>query len=210
MFKLRFGCTMLLKDPTSGSIPLLSYLIWSPFHIPTILYTFIHTEMGVRHGVGYADEVMDGLWVGGRYAHKIDKKQNPPSSWSVTVDLTSEFPELSISSTDLYINSPVWDGTPPSISEIDRCAQAISSGWRGSKFRKDADGVGFQGVGDVMVHCAHGRGRSCLIACAGIVKSGRADTWEEGFEIVKKGRSVCKLNKGMRKALEEWQKKYMV
>ena len=189
------------QDQKTGKIPLLSYLLFFPFHIPTILYTYIHTVLGLTHGVKYGDDVLsgEGYWVGGRYAHKI---KDGPSRWEVTVDLTSEFPEMCISTTGIYVNSPVWDGTPPTIENIERCAEAISRGWRGSK-KKVGRG------GDVMIHCAHGRGRRCLIACAGLVKSGRASDWREGFEIVQRGRRVCKLNQGMRDALERWQKKYV-
>jgi len=49
-----------------------------------------------------------------------------------------------------------------------------------------------------------------MIACAGLVKAGRCKDWREAFEVVKKGRNVCKLNKGMRARLEEWTKKYGV
>ncbi|GMI23905.1 hypothetical protein TrRE_jg3835, partial [Triparma retinervis] len=172
-FKLRVGCTLLMKDQKAGTIPLLSYILFFPFHIPTILYTYIHTVLGVGHGVNYADEVLPDFWVGGRYAHKIPQSQKPPERWEVTVDLTSEFPEMSIGETSVYVNAPVWDGTPPTIANIDLCASAISSGWRGSR------GNGGKSGGAVMVHCAHGRGRSCLIACAGIVKSGKAKDWRE-------------------------------
>ncbi|GMI43944.1 hypothetical protein TrCOL_g7094 [Triparma columacea] len=202
-FKLRVGCELLMKDQKAGTIPALSYLLFFPFHVPTFLYTYIHTVLGVSHGVNYADEVLPNFWVGGRYAHKIPAGQSPPSQWEVTVDLTSEFPELSIGSTKVYVSAPVWDGTPPHIDDIDRCASAIADGWSGSDGNKGKAG------GAVMVHCAHGRGRSCLIACAGIVKSGKAKSWREAFEMVKEGRKVCKLNAGMRDALERWEKKYM-
>ena len=33
------------KDPSDGSVPPWSYLIWAPFHVPTITYTFLHTQV---------------------------------------------------------------------------------------------------------------------------------------------------------------------
>ena len=162
------------------------------------------SKLGVAHGVNVADEVITDFWVGGRYADQIEPSQRPPKNWSVTVDLTSEFPEACIENTVTYVNSPVWDGTPPSVEEVERCAVAIRDGWSGSDFQTATNGKG----GAVMIHCAHGRGRSCMIACAGLVKSGRCKDWKDAFEAVKKGRKVCKLNKGMRNRLDEWTKKH--
>eukprot|EP00518_Triparma_eleuthera_P005346 CAMPEP_0182456912 /NCGR_PEP_ID=MMETSP1319-20130603/2609_1 /TAXON_ID=172717 /ORGANISM="Bolidomonas pacifica, Strain RCC208" /LENGTH=203 /DNA_ID=CAMNT_0024655261 /DNA_START=105 /DNA_END=712 /DNA_ORIENTATION=+ len=136
LFKLRRGCSLLMKDPLTGSIPPLSYLLWFPFHAPTWLYTYLHTALGETHGVNVADEVLEGFWVGGRYAGRIAAAQRPPETWQVTVDLTSEFPEACIENTVNYVNSPVWDGTPPSVSEVERCALAISEGWSGSLARR--------------------------------------------------------------------------
>jgi protein-tyrosine phosphatase len=116
------------------------------------------------------------------------------SSWDLTVDLTCEFPEPCKSTTKAYLNVPVWDGTPPSTPELEKAAAAIAKHWGGP------------GKGTVMVHCAHGRGRSCMVACAGLVKAGHVNTWEEAFEVVKRGRPCCKLNAGMRRGLADWAK----
>ena len=54
-----------------------------------------------------------------------------------------------------------------------------------------------------------GRGRSTTVMCASLVKAGVCDNWEEALKAIQKGRSVCKLNSSMRKALTEWQNVYM-
>ena len=66
LFKLRLGCWLLMKDRRSGTIPALSYLLWMPFHLPTWLYTYVHTMLGRAHGIKVADEVVTDFWVGGR------------------------------------------------------------------------------------------------------------------------------------------------
>jgi len=60
-----------------------------------------------------------------------------------------------------------------------------------------------------MVHCAHGRGRStcCMVAC--LVKAGLYKSVELAFSGVKPNRPCVKLNGRMRRALEEWENKYM-
>lgn len=45
--------------------------------------------------------------------------------------------------------------------------------------------------------------------CASLVKAGACNNWEEALKAIQKGRSVCKLNGMMKKALTEWQAVYM-
>lgn len=88
-----------------------------------------------------------------------------------------------------------WDGVPPSPSQLEEAA----------KFAVEA-----RKKGDVLIHCAHGRGRSTTLMCAALVKSGLYDHWEDAFEDgIKPQRSVCKLNRRMRNALSEWQEIYV-
>ena len=46
MFKLRRGMSLIGKDRIKGTIPLWSYVLYFPFHIPTLAYTYIHTKLG--------------------------------------------------------------------------------------------------------------------------------------------------------------------
>ena len=46
--------------------------------------------------------------------------------------------------------------------------------------------------------------------CAALVKAGLFDTWQDAFEKgIQPQRSVCKLNKRMREALQKWQDIYV-
>merc|ERR1711957_740274 len=65
------------------------------------------------------------------------------------------------------------------------------------------------GMGDGLVHCAHGRGRSTTVMCACLVKFGLYPNWEAALEAIKKRRRVAKLNRAMRAALTAWQAKYV-
>lgn len=192
LFKAEIGMGLLGKDKTTGEIPSWSYVIFFPFHIPTKIYTFIH-KMGddrKKKKVPVASEVQPGWWVGGCYGHELNK------DWAGVIDLTVEFPETNITRTRAYLSMPTWDGVPATPEQLEQAAN----------FAVKAK----EGGGDILVHCAHGRGRSTTVMCACLVKAGLFATWEEAFEQgIKPGRSVCKLNLRMKQNLAEWQAKYV-
>lgn len=124
-----------------------------------------------------------------RYAEVLNKK------WAGVVDLTVEFPESCIDQCDAYLSIPSWDGVPATPEKIEEAAVFAAEA------RKK---------GDVLIHCAHGRGRSTTIMVAALVRAGLYETWEEAFEKgVKPQRPVCKLNSKMRRALSLWQSTYV-
>mmetsp|Transcript_9148 Transcript_9148/g.13277 ORF Transcript_9148/g.13277 Transcript_9148/m.13277 type:complete len:294 (+) Transcript_9148:207-1088(+) len=193
LFQIRRGMKLIGKT-NSGQIPTWSYVLWFPFHLPTILYTYLHTKHGSYKNernqsvpVPVASEVVPGWWIGGRYSHTLDQP------FAGIVDLTVEFPELC--PTQRYHLIPVWDGIPPTPAQLqDACvfaAEAIQHG-------------------HVLIHCAHGRGRSTTVMVAALVYAGLFDSWEEAFEECRKKRKVIKLNSKMRKVLTEWQNLYIL
>ena len=200
LFKLEIGMGLIGKDPKTGAIPTWSYVIFFPFHGPTLLYTHIHTLTGthkvekegkvVREIVPVASEVQPGWWVGGCYAHQLNK------DWGAVIDLTVEFPESCILRTREYLSLPTWDGVPATPAQLEQAATfAVKAMEKG---------------GDILVHCAHGRGRSTTVMCACLVKAGLYEDWKDAFEKgIKPGRSVCKLNKRMKENLQKWQERYV-
>jgi Dual specificity phosphatase, catalytic domain len=200
LFKLEWGMGLVGKDRKTGSIPWWSYIVFAPFHLPTMLYTYVHTrhskytppDKKEKEVVPVASMVQPGWYVGGCYSHELGKE------WAAVIDLTVEFPESCIQSTKSYLSIPTWDGVPATPEQLEEAATfAIHAK------QKYANG-------DVLVHCAHGRGRSTTVMCACLVKVGLFKTWEEAFEQgIKPGRSVCKLNKRMKENLEAWQSKYV-
>jgi protein-tyrosine phosphatase len=202
LFKCEVGMGLLGKDRKTGHIPWWSYVVYFPFHLPTILYTHVHTRIS-RHKMRRADgtfglevvpvanQVQPGWWVGGCYAHELDK------DWAAVVDLTVEFPESCIKRTAAYLSMPTWDGVPCSAMQLNEAADFAVAAKQ-------------QFGGDVLVHCAHGRGRSTTVMCACLVKAGLYNTWQEAFEHgIKPQRNVCKLNRRMREVLTEWQELYV-
>ncbi len=191
LFKLEIGMGMIGKSKESGQIPLWSYLLYFPFHLPSILYTRIHAAKDRKKNVKVpvASEVQPGWWVGGTYSNELNKE------WGGVIDLTVEFPERCFDTSKSYFLCATWDGVPPSSDKLEEAAQ----------FAVEA-----RKKGDVLIHCAHGRGRSTTVMCAALVKAGLFKNWEDALEKgIKPGRPVCKLNRRMKAALSEWQAIYI-
>lgn len=188
LFKMEMGMGLIGKNRKTGQIPLWSQILFFPFHLPTRLYTYIHLRS--HPNVPVASEVQPGWWVGSCYGNELHKE------WAGVIDLTVEFPETTINTTRAYLSIPTWDGVPATPEQLEEAAN----------FGVAAKNQG----GDVLVHCAHGRGRSTTVMCACLVKAGLFKNWEEAFEHgIKPGRPVCKLNKRMRENLTEWQSVYV-
>jgi Dual specificity phosphatase, catalytic domain len=199
LFKLERGMFIIGKNRKTGEIPKWSYVVFFPFHVPTVLYTIVHTHIGtqtfekdgkkVEELVPVASEVQPGWWIGGCHADKLDK------DWAGVVDLTVEFPESTINRTKAYLSIPTWDGVPASPDQIEEAADFAVTASRN---------------GDVLVHCAHGRGRSTTIMCACLVKAGLYSNWVDAFEKgIKPRRPCCKLNSRMKSNLTSWQATYV-
>ena len=199
LFKMEKGMGLIGKDRKTGQIPNWSYILFFPFHGPTLLYTYLHIlkgkaqkvqlQDGTRaHKVPVATQVQPGWWVGSCYGHELDR------DWAGVIDLTVEFPETT--RTRNYLSLPTWDGVPATPEQLEKAA----------RFAVEAK----EGGGDILIHCAHGRGRSTTVMCACLVKAGLFATWEEAFEEgIKPARPVCKLNRRMKQNLTEWQAIYV-
>jgi protein-tyrosine phosphatase len=212
LFKTERGMSLLGKNRTAGTIPKWSYFLFFPFHVPTYLYTHIHTRLGQwkkgpkttttttttttnnkkKEGGGsvpVATEVQPGWWVGGCYGHELEK------DWGGVIDLTVEFPESCRDRTKDYLSLPTWDGVPCTPAQLEVAAQFS---------------VKARTKGDVLVHCAHGRGRSTTVMCACLVRAGLYPNWMDAFDKgIKPYRSCCKLNSRMKQNLTAWQAEYV-
>mmetsp|Transcript_14638 Transcript_14638/g.31365 ORF Transcript_14638/g.31365 Transcript_14638/m.31365 type:complete len:237 (-) Transcript_14638:839-1549(-) len=187
LFISRRGMGLIGKNDVTGQVPNWSLAVWGAFHLFNWLYTSINLVFFSKHGMGIATEVEPGWWIGGRYCVALKKK------WALTIDLTCEFPEGCRDTSTEYLLLPCWDGVPPTPEQIERAAQAA---------------VRCAQHGAVMVHCAHGKGRSTTVMAACLVRAGYYSTWLEAFEAIKKKRPVVSLNKKMRRALSAWQQRY--
>jgi hypothetical protein len=211
LFLLRKGMWVLGKNPKTGKLPLWSYILWAGFHVPNTLYTFGHHHilgkvlmMGaqkekskdgtmVRKTVPSASEIYPGWWIGGKYADDLGIKH-----WGGIVDLTVEFEESCFDQCAVggYLNVLCWDGVPPTPAQLDVAATHCAN-------------IKDPAKNPIIIHCAHGRGRSTTCMCAAFVKAGLHPTWESAFEAIKLKRPCVKLNSKMRKALTEWQEEFV-
>lgn len=192
LFAQQKGMSLIGKTQ-DGKIPLWSYILFAGFHLPTILYTAMHTYLGENSSkrervVPVATEIRDGWWLGGRYGDRLGIPK-----WGPVVDLTVEFPETL--DTDNYLLLRCWDGVPPTPAQLEQAASFCADYLQrtGSSQRLP-----------IMIHCAHGRGRSTCTMCAAFVRAGLYSTWEAAFEAIKEKRHVVRLNRKMKNALIEW------
>ena len=144
-----------------------------------------------------ATEILSGWWLGGRYGNELGI-----SKWGVVVDLTVEFPEhCMVEDSENYVLLRCWDGVPPTPEGLEiaaqRCANFLGSPTPSGSTRLP-----------IMIHCAHGRGRSTCTMCAAFVRAGLYDTWQAAFEAIKEKRSCVRLNGKMRRALTQWTERY--
>ena len=184
------GTFLLGKDHRTGRSPLPYYALWAGFVVPTWLYTKIHTVLGTGHGIPEATEVADGWWLGGRYA---DKAPGRPDRWAGCLDLTCELPERCMEMTDAYKLVRLWDGAPPSPALVEEAARFC---------------VAERAKGPVLVHCAHGRGRSTTVMCACLARAGLFPDWQTAFAACQLKRPCVRLNAKMRRVLEAWEREY--
>jgi hypothetical protein len=134
-----------------------------------------------------------GWWLGGRYSHLLGRR------WDGIIDLTVEFPEYAEG--DKYMCIPLWDGLPPTPAQLEEAANFAADCY--------CDNTDDNPHGQVLIHCAHGRGRSTTVMCAALVKTQLFPTWQAAFDAIKSGRPVVRLNSKMQQALTQWQATYI-
>lgn len=107
--------------------------------------------------------------------------------WQAVLDLTCELPKRTIC--ENYLNLPSWDGNI-NFKDIEKAATFVSENALN---------------GPVLVHCAHGIGRSTTMMRAALVKAGIATDVDKAFHIIKKKRFVAKTSEKFDKLLYTWE-----
>lgn len=132
------------------------------------------------------NEVAPGLYIGGW----PDRPENLP--WEprnlAVIDVTSELYRGHYEGP--YLNLPTWDTTgvdPRYIEEGVQWAKVqLARGHR------------------LLVHCAHGHGRSAAVLAAVLMETGRAQTIDEAVAMMQRTRPLVRLNRAHRQSVEDW------
>ncbi|XP_051226562.1 uncharacterized protein [Lolium perenne] len=176
---------LLLGKTSSGSFPLWSWIMFSPFLL------FIHLFMLFRRFVKNEPlytEIADGVYVGG-WPSSVERL--PPGEPAV-IDCTCELPRSSTVTETSYLCVATWDTRAPQPSQIESAVR-----WAVRKRSQNKP---------VYVHCAYGHGRSVCVMCALLVALGLADDWKAAEQMIRKKRPSISMNTLHRKSLEEWSK----
>ncbi len=124
-------------------------------------------------------EVVPGLWVGSW------PRGGAPDH--AQLDVTAELPRRGEALR--YHCVPMLDGAAAHPEHLEQAVlQAVR--WR-------AEGL------PVLVHCAHGRGRSVAVVCGVLMAEGRADNWQFAYEIVRQARPAAHLTRAQQRMLYE-------
>ncbi len=127
-------------------------------------------------------ELAPGLYLGPRLFDR-ERALLEAAGVSVVVDLTSELPVSRVYSRAPFerVAFPLLDRSFPNDRDLDALVASL-------KARLDA------GRG-VFVHCAFGRGRSALVACALLVATGRASSAEEAVRVATAARPAVRIRR---------------
>jgi protein-tyrosine phosphatase len=175
-FAIWKGRPGLLGKRSEGTFPWWSYVVFWPWHLNTQLMARVHR----RTHPPPMTEILPGLWLGGWPA------PGDVPDGAVIVDLTAELPRRV---GGRYRNVPAWDATAPSVDDVDAAARFVAEA--------RAEGV------PVLVHCAHGRGRSALVLCAALVVSGEQPDVDAAWAFVA-GKRLVRMSGVQRATLQAW------
>ena len=183
------GIAYLLNKPrallkqSDGSLSVWSWLVYWPYHLLSWLslsaYRVVSSEPAFH-------EIIPGLYLGCRLRSKDTTEilQRGPLS---VLDLTSEFAELpSLRNDGSYRCLPLLDHTAPTVDQL-------------------SDGIAFIDqrlrLGNVLVHCAVGHGRSAAVVAGFLVATEATRTLDEAVALLRSKRPGVQLNPAQRQAL---------
>ena len=133
------------KNPITGRIPFLRILLSLPYFVVVSIVMLLSWVLTRLRDLAPFTQITSDVYVGDYFS-----SFRSPMKWATVVDVTNELPRLS--NCRNYLNVQSWDGVPPSVEDIRTAV----------KFITDCEKP-------VLVHCAHGKGRSVTVVCAYLV-----------------------------------------
>jgi protein phosphatase len=134
------------------------------------------------------DEVTPQIWIGGKLGSRFAKRALCCGVASV-LDLSAEFSEAKPFRKINYRNIPVLDLTAPTQAQLAEMGEFIGDHSRN---------------GAVYVHCKIGYSRSAAAVAAYLIMSGKANTAEEAFAIIRRVRPSVVIRPEVISALSEF------
>lgn len=164
-----------------GTISTLNFTLLWPYHAG------LRAKLALQRRVSSEpsfSQVTDDYYIG---AWPSEQKLVPTVHPAV-LDVTCELP-LQVTP-PAYLNLAVWDTHAPTVAQIDQgVSWALAQRAAGRK---------------VLVHCAHGHGRSATVLAAILIAEGLAKGPAEAEALMKAERPRVRLNKRQKAALKQW------
>lgn len=179
--------TGLLGKRADGRIDTLRFGLFWPYHAG------LRMKLGMQRLLSSEpvwNQITSDYFIGG---WPNSKKNTPPLCNLAILDVTCELP-LQVEASG-YLMIPVWDTHAPSSIQIE-----IGVRWALKQEREEKRCI--------LIHCAHGHGRSACMMAAILIAKGLVGTVEEAEAMMKKERPRVRLNPRQKEAVEMWLKKY--
>ncbi|MED5463479.1 MAG: dual specificity protein phosphatase family protein [Myxococcota bacterium] len=125
-----------------------------------------------------ATEVSPGLWLSRRL-----RPSELPAGVRLVVDLCAESPRMEGLASEVdYLCLPTLDGCPPAREAFERLVASVN-----------------EHPGPVLIHCAHGHGRSATLMVAVLVRRGVVPDPETAYALLREKRPGVYLHSGQRR-----------
>jgi hypothetical protein len=182
-----FGAGPIVFHKTKGKLP------WSTrFVLAPCLLGQYFSLLYYRNRCRSWDEVTPRIWIGGKLGSRFANKALCAGVASV-LDLSAEFSEAKPFRKINYRNFPVLDLTAPTQAQLAEMGEFIGNHSRN---------------GAVYVHCKIGYSRSAAAVAAYLIMSGKANTAEEAFAIIRRVRPSVVIRPEVISALSEFELRF--
>ena len=180
-----FGAGPVVYHKTQGKLPWSTRFVLAPCLIGQYLSLLYY-----RRQCPSWDKITLKIWIGGKLDSRAAKEVLCSGVLSV-LDLTAEFSETPPFRKINYRNIPVLDLTAPTHAQLLTASEFISNHSR---------------HGPVYVHCKIGYSRSAAAVAAYLITSGKANSAEDAFAMIRRVRPFVVIRPEVRSALSEFER----